>query len=122
MGKLMDFFNKLGKGVEQPMSKSKAARKAQKGSEINFSAGSVSDADKQAEALSKWPPRIMLHSFSGSLEIVRSILRLPQPISSRFYFSFSTGVNGRNADKTYERIRAIPDDRVLIESDLHDVG
>ncbi|KAJ3108854.1 hypothetical protein HDU97_010126 [Phlyctochytrium planicorne] len=75
---------------------------------------------EQTMELKAWPPGIMLHSFSGSMDILKAIMQYPAPISSRFYFSFSTVVNGRSLQKTMEKIRAIPDDRILIESDLHD--
>ncbi|TPX60486.1 hypothetical protein SpCBS45565_g07500 [Spizellomyces sp. 'palustris'] len=67
------------------------------------------------------PPKMMHHSFSGSPDIVRALLRLPKGVGRRFYFSFSVGINGRSL-KTVERIRAVPDDRILIESDLHDAA
>ncbi|KAJ3217416.1 hypothetical protein HDU67_007999 [Dinochytrium kinnereticum] len=70
--------------------------------------------------MAKWPAAIMLHSFSGSLDILKAILRFPKPIADRFYFSFSYVVNARSMQKTEEKIRMIPDDRILIESDLHD--
>jgi TatD DNase family protein len=39
------------------------------------------------------PKKIMFHSFSGSAEISRQLLKMKQ--SDRFYFSFSIFVNGR---------------------------
>ncbi|KAI9354372.1 TatD related DNase-domain-containing protein [Zopfochytrium polystomum] len=76
----------------------------------------------EAAADAAFPPAVMLHSFSGPPELVQNLLRLPRPVASRFYFSFSTVVNARSADaeKTRARIAAVPDDRILIESDLHD--
>jgi Tat protein secretion system quality control protein TatD with DNase activity len=64
------------------------------------------------------PHSIMLHSFSGSSEISRQLLKLPE-IGSRFYFSFSFLVNGRGSKKMIEKINSIPDDRILLESDSH---
>lgn len=66
------------------------------------------------------PPAIMMHSFSGSVEMANCLLKLPH-IGSRFYFSFSAVVNGRS-NKFEQRIKAIPDDRLLLESDVHDVS
>ncbi|ORY47275.1 Metallo-dependent hydrolase [Rhizoclosmatium globosum] len=72
-------------------------------------------------SLKKWPPAIMLHSYSGSTESIRNILRYPSTISTRFYFSFSHFVNSRTPfDRMKEKICAVPDDRILIESDLND--
>jgi TatD DNase family protein len=64
------------------------------------------------------PPAIMLHSFSASVEIASALIKLPS-IGRKFYFSFSNLVNGRSPG-TPNRIRAIPEDRILIESDCHD--
>ncbi|KAJ3232393.1 hypothetical protein HDU78_007174 [Chytriomyces hyalinus] len=72
-------------------------------------------------SLNAWPPAIMLHSYSGSPETIRNIMRYPSLVSSRFYFSFSHFVNGRMAfEKLQQRIAQVPDDRILIESDLND--
>ena len=70
-----------------------------------------------------YPPRICLHSFSGTVEFLKQWLHPAIPAS--IYFSFSTAVNlgtpggrGRFADV----VRAVPADRVLVESDLHVAG
>ena len=64
------------------------------------------------------PPTIMMHSFSGSIEVAKSLLKLPR-IGQRFYFSFSSTVNSRS-NKTLSRIQMIPNNRLLIESDVGD--
>ncbi|KAG1673942.1 hypothetical protein FOA52_015697 [Chlamydomonas sp. UWO 241] len=64
------------------------------------------------------PPAIMLHSYGGSVECVSQFTRgLPGGIGSRIYFSFSTTIDGRNRDKLLARIAAVPDHRLLVESD-----
>jgi TatD DNase family protein len=63
------------------------------------------------------PPSIMLHSFSASSQISDALVKLPS-IGSRFFFSFSYLVNSRSP-KCMERILAIPEDRLLLESDVH---
>ncbi|GAX75168.1 hypothetical protein CEUSTIGMA_g2612.t1 [Chlamydomonas eustigma] len=64
------------------------------------------------------PPRIMLHSFGGSPEVVVQFLRgLPKELGNRIFFSFSSVINGANKTKLISRITAVPDDRWLIESD-----
>ncbi|KAJ1914303.1 Cut9-interacting protein scn1 [Mycoemilia scoparia] len=65
------------------------------------------------------PPKIMLHSYSGSIESLKDFLSIPGGVGrDRIYVSFSKLVNGRNTEKFAEIIRAIPDNRVLIESDV----
>ncbi|KAJ3081413.1 hypothetical protein HK102_002358 [Quaeritorhiza haematococci] len=63
---------------------------------------------------------IMLHSYSGSPDTLKMLLRL-RHVGPRIYCSVSYFVNGRNLAKGIERIKAIPDDRILIESDLGDI-
>ncbi|KAI9218082.1 hypothetical protein BC828DRAFT_407922 [Blastocladiella britannica] len=64
-----------------------------------------------------WPPQIMIHSFNGSHDLIKQLSDL-KGIGRKLYFSFSTAINGRSP-KFAERIRAVPRDRVLMESDTH---
>ncbi|KAJ4300486.1 Cut9-interacting protein scn1 [Collariella sp. IMI 366227] len=70
-----------------------------------------------------FPPRVCLHSFSGSPQMLSQYLNPAIPL--RPYFSFSTVINLSTAggeSKFPELIRACPDDRLLVESDLHCAG
>jgi TatD DNase family protein len=66
------------------------------------------------------PPAVMLHSYGGSPEEVGRFSGLPA-IGGRFYFSFSAAINAGArsgpGDKLAARIRAVPRDRLLLESD-----
>lgn len=61
--------------------------------------------------------KICLHSYGGSADTVARINRLHP---ARIYFSFSTTINAR-LNRLEDLIRAVPDDRLLVESDYNDV-
>ncbi|KAJ5455451.1 TatD family [Penicillium sp. IBT 31633x] len=69
-----------------------------------------------------FPPRICMHSYTGSVESLRQFLHRSNP--SDVYFSFSKVINfsGAPAKKVDEVVRFLPEDRILIESDLHVAG
>ena len=62
------------------------------------------------------PPAINLHSFGGTIGTAQSYFRMKK-FGSRFYFGFSHVINSRS-EKTKSVISSIPDDRILLESDL----
>lgn len=65
------------------------------------------------------PPKIMLHSCGCSVQMVRSYLALGKKRQTLVYFSFSSTINARSP-KTPAVIAAVPDDRLLVESDEDD--
>ena len=61
-------------------------------------------------------PHIMLHSYSGSLEMIKRFLSLS--FGDNIYFSVSQVVNGRSPKALQSFFHAIPINKWLLESDL----
>lgn len=117
-GVLFDTASKTWKGYEKEHISRKKRKLAAPGAE------SDSDDNEDQEFRNRpFPPRICLHSFSGSVEVLRQWLK--PTIPSAIFFSFSVVINmsteaGRA--KVVDVIREVPDDRLLVESDLHAAG
>ncbi|BFZ53351.1 Cut9-interacting protein scn1 [Savitreella phatthalungensis] len=77
------------------------------------------NSDQSTLSHPSYPPRVCLHSFSGAVDMIATWLRPGLPID--VFFSFSRAVNGRY-DRWHTVMAAVPDDRILIESDLHDAS
>ncbi|KAI1779723.1 hydrolase [Hypoxylon cercidicola] len=139
-GVLYQTIAALWKGYEKDVPSRREKKQVAKGAE-NFSDYSEDEDDDDSHAGSRdkgqgkgagsepnrlgpqpFPPRICLHSFSGPVEVVKQYLHPSVPAT--IFFSFSIVVNWATGgrDKAEEAIRAVPDDRILVESDLHTAG
>ncbi|KAF9358636.1 hypothetical protein BGX26_001265 [Mortierella sp. AD094] len=64
------------------------------------------------------PPRLCMHSYGGSVDMLKAFVKMDHP--PEIFFSFSILINGRLQErKLKELILAVPEDRLLIESDHH---
>ncbi|KAJ4287734.1 Cut9-interacting protein scn1 [Kalmusia sp. IMI 367209] len=86
-----------------------------------------SSATQERDGESKpYPPRICLHSYSGSPSNFTQYLNPAIPVE--IFASFSTAINlgdavGEEEPKAFgDMVRAVPDGAVLVESDLHTAG
>lgn len=75
-----------------------------------------------------FPPAIAMHSFTGTAHHVNELTKLEKTIvkgKPLFYFGFSHSVNfamctsDKSRRKAREAVRAVPSDRLLVESDVH---
>ncbi|KAK9247014.1 hypothetical protein V1506DRAFT_533281 [Lipomyces tetrasporus] len=67
-----------------------------------------------------FPERICLHSYSGPPDQIK--LWTNRKVPATIYFSFSIVINSRYGEKFKQVLRAVPDDRLLVESDFHMAG
>ncbi|KAL4997321.1 hypothetical protein BDV10DRAFT_186314 [Aspergillus recurvatus] len=125
-GAVIEVFKGLWKGHERKL----ASRRERKRRHSHAEAHAGSDAeDAQPSHCAgtrerrpfPFPPRICMHSYSGPAETLKQFLHPSNP--SDVYFSFSSVINfAHHSEKSVAVIKALPDDRVLIESDLHIAG
>ncbi|KAI1611379.1 hypothetical protein EDD36DRAFT_286963 [Exophiala viscosa] len=113
-GHVFDLMQSMWKGHERP---SKRERKRRPDAP-NAHPQDDAETDKDLP----FPPRICMHSYSGPPDALKQFLNPTVP--ANIYFSFSTAVNFSNASsaKVTSVIKGVPDNRILIESDLHCAG
>jgi Tat protein secretion system quality control protein TatD with DNase activity len=89
-----------------------------KGHEINKK--KLSQKSDGPGAVKQFPPRVCIHSASLPIETLKEYLNPSVP--AKVFLSFSTAINARYGQKLLDLISAVPDDRILIESDWHSEG
>ncbi|KAG0649129.1 Cut9-interacting scn1 [Hyphodiscus hymeniophilus] len=118
-GVLFETLQETWKGYEKPSKKErKKIAKAPQPEPDEYNPEVV----LRSEAAKPYPPRICLHSYSGPAETLKQYFH--SSIPADIYFSFSAVINMTTpaSVKTVQVIQAMPDDRILVESDLHIAG
>lgn len=117
-GVLFEVLQETWKGFEKKhISKRQRKKNADNASALD------EDNDSVHEPVSApFPPRICLHSYSGPPQFLKQYL--DPAIPAKVFFSFSSVINLSTpaVTKTLEVIKALPDDAILVESDLHIAG
>jgi Tat protein secretion system quality control protein TatD with DNase activity len=119
-GAVFEVLHELWKGYKRPSNRQRKRRASAAGAHAVDGEGS-NESEEPPEAL-PFPPRVCMHSYSGPADFVRQFIQNTVPID--VYFSFSEVINfsERSSEKVAEAIKAVPDSRILIESDLHRAG
>jgi Tat protein secretion system quality control protein TatD with DNase activity len=119
-GVVFNTLQETWKGHEKKVP-SKRERKKQETTVTTFTESNY-QTEEEEKAPKPYPPRICLHSYSGPPETIKQYLdpRIP----AKIFFSFSSVINFSHAGsaKTENAVKAVADDRILIESDLDSAG
>lgn len=124
-GLVYEALHELWKGHEKEVLSKREKKK--RGKDDATVGAEIEDATKDESSGPKpYPPRICLHSYSGSASNFKQYLNPAIPI--RIFASFSTAINlGDALDEETpaefeDMIKTVPDEMLLVESDLHTAG
>lgn len=111
------------KGCERHVTSKREKRKVEAAAKTNAEPEEDEGEKTESSGLKPYPPRVCLHSFSGPAETVKQYIAPAVPCE--VFFSFSTTINSwsdTGNGKVEAAVRMVPDDRILVESDLHTAG
>ena len=116
-GAVFDLLQDMWKGYEKPSKRAKKRRLSAPGAHAN-----ETNHDFDSDGPLPFPPRVCMHSYSGPPDALKQFLAPTVPAD--IYFSFSSLINfsGNTDTKAISVIKALPDDRILVESDFHCAG
>lgn len=122
-GLLFETLQKTWKGHEREvLTKQERKRRVSVGNAHAKDDDPKDRAGSRPKTSGPFPPRICLHSYSGDPRFLRQYFHESVPLD--FFASYSIAVNfgPQSADWSAEAVKLTPDDRILIESDLHIAG
>lgn len=122
-GIVFETVSQTWKGHERRVPTKKERKRAEATTKANADPPDAEDEKSEAAVPTPYPPRICLHSFSGPAETVKQYIAPSVPCD--VFFSFSTTINAWSNDgdgKVEAAVKAVPEDRIVIESDLHTAG
>lgn len=123
-GALFELLKETWKGYENRVDSKKSKKKSSTIDNADSIKGDRKAEDQaiNLETFNRFSPRVCLHSYSGPSNLLKQYLHPSVPVA--IYFSFSRLVNFSSpaSSKVIDVIKVIPDDRILIESDLYCAG
>lgn len=124
-GALFEALRETWNGHEIKAISKRSKRKLSRGADllVNEDQARVADQVSVSEANAKpFPPRICLHSYSGHSDLLKQYFHPSVPAVMFFSFSQLVNFSTPSSSKAVDVIKAVPDDRILVESDLHCAG
>lgn len=122
-GIVYETLSETWKGHERQVPRKKERKRAEANAKANADLEWIESGSATDDGPLPYPPRVCLHSFSGPAETVKQYTA--PTIPCEIYFSFSTTINSWSESgngKVEAAVKAVPDDRLLMESDLHTAG
>jgi Tat protein secretion system quality control protein TatD with DNase activity len=124
-GKVFELLRELWAGHEKRVASNRERKRR-----VSAAGAHEGSEDESEEPMDKprtsaplpFPPKICMHSYSGPAEPLKQFLHRSTPADVYFSFSHVINFSGDSLAKITEVVKAVPENRILVESDLHCAG